>query len=1291
MSGTKELWYIHSIESKTEIAEFYYDTTRLDALGAVNNKKLYRLKEIKVYSKNERISQGSLAVPIRIVQFTQNYDLCPDTKNSAALTKGKLTLNQVAMYTGKSMRELQSPYKFTYGVMPNGDTINRHYDQGMANRWGNYQKNSYKDITASSDTLSNSSGLSNGDFPYSSQDTAAMRKNAYNWNLTKIHLPGGGDIKVDYEPHHYAYTQDQRNMEMVTIEGFGDSPATATSPQLYGGGNNANIFLKFKLKAPLTGADAQAQLLYQYFNVTAQSPGQDLPGFLYYKTLVRLRTEPARQNTWEWVNGYCTVKSAGLIDPNYAYIELKPVCINDESDATCTDLINPMAKNAFQFMRLNRPGLCYGTSESQPLPESVTLEDFLNTHGLSDMVRDQRVAFFHGFNKYARDNNFANDVALNKSFIRLYTPDQDKIIGGSRVKTVTTTDNWDVLTTDYGTPVPTGKSYTTDYEYTTTIKNPVNNKDQVISSGVTEYEPMVGGDENPLHQPSFYDQHIKLVPDNNLFVEMPYDESLYPGANLIYSKVKVTSNKTTQQVPGTGYQEHEFFTAKDYPVTTDYTEIGDNYEKKTSVLQGLLSSVLGVGEFHDYVTISQGFSVVLNDMHGKDKSTKNFNSQGALVSSEAYDYVLNKTLNLARRDGTVYADDKLGVSVSAICDSRNTEHSTTTIGVDMNLDFTILAIIPSFTFVPLPKATVENTRLNSVAFNKIVHKKGIQTKKTVTENGANVSTENLVFDETTGNPILTRTTNEFNDPLYSFHYPAHWIYSGLGAGFASAGMNLTVTASNIINLTGINGPSVLNALNLGDELADIAGNRLWVTAKGGSSVTVQPQIMGTLPVPGTYSVLHPGRKNLINQEAGTVVTNYYPVRLGKFDFTANADSTGIINSSVKQYADTRVKACNCDTIKGSTPTTTQALSNGNPYLTGELGNWYPVKTWAYLTGRTRGLNMTDNQTNIRKDGIYKAYTSFFKPPASLNGAWIIDPTNWQWVETVSAKDVNGLTLETQDVLGRYNAMRTGYKQQVIVAEAGNAQQHEIMFDGFEDWQYQPFTSACDNTGVCQPQQLNWNGVFVAAHNESHTGKYSGLLKMAPGLVTVPLYSSCDIVISPMTIMSLDISKTADAAVPVRKTIPTPCCTGMFKPTAGKKYIISAWVRETGNPLAYTFTGPTITVDNTTFSTSGNIIDGWQLIRGEFLVPANATALNLKFNKANMDTYFDDIRIFPVDAKMTTYVYDQNTLKLTFTNDENNYFTKYNYDGEDNLQSINKETEQGVQTIKEARSLTRKKQ
>ena len=55
--------------------------------------------------------------------------------------------------------------------------------------------------------------------------------------------------------------------------------------------------------------------------------------------------------------------------------------------------------------------------------------------------------------------------------------------------------------------------------------------------------------------------------------------------------------------------------------------------------------------------------------------------------------------------------------------------------------------------------------------------------------------------------------------------------------------------------------------------------------------------------------------------------------------------------------------------------------------------------------------------------------------------------------------------------------------------------------------------------------------------------------------------------------------------------------------------------------------------------------------------------------------------------MITHVYDGNTQKLTYTSDENNYFTKYNYDVSDNLESINKETEKGVQTIQETRSAT----
>jgi hypothetical protein len=398
-------------------------------------------------------------------------------------------------------------------------------------------------------------------------------------------------------------------------------------------------------------------------------------------------------------------------------------------------------------------------------------------------------------------------------------------------------------------------------------------------------------------------------------------------------------------------------------------------------------------------------------------------------------------------------------------------------------------------------------------------------------------------------------------------------------------------------------------------------------------------------------------------------------------FTINAGTYRIILESVisspgynAHYSDNYIDAVTVSCTGGAQGGGQSGNVAFNPYSTGEKGNWYPLKTWAYLTGRTRSVNMPDNLTNVRKDGIFKTYSSFFNTPGSIYGQWTIAPANWQWVETVTLKDVNGLTLETRDPLNRYNAMLTGYKQKLIVAEAGNAKQREIMYDGFEDWNYLPYSSVCDSTYLCQPDQVNWHGIFKLVSDQAHTGKFSGQLIGAGSQVAVPLDLAG--ICGPPILKGKDTSETV-------------CCTGIFRPTKGKKYVISAWVRETGNDLAYNFTAPSITVDNSTFNTSGNIIDGWQRIYGEFMVPANATSLNLVFNKGTNNTYFDDIRIYPADGKMTTYVYDRNTQKLTFSCDENNYFTKYNYDGENNVQSVNKETEQGVLTTKEARTSTYK--
>ena len=66
-------------------------------------------------------------------------------------------------------------------------------------------------------------------------------------------------------------------------------------------------------------------------------------------------------------------------------------------------------------------------------------------------------------------------------------------------------------------------------------------------------------------------------------------------------------------------------------------------------------------------------------------------------------------------------------------------------------------------------------------------------------------------------------------------------------------------------------------------------------------------------------------------------------------------------------------------------------------------------------------------------------------------------------------------------------------------------------------------------------------------------------------------------------------------------------------------------------------------------------------------------------------YIDDIRLFPADGNMQSYVYDPSNYRLQATLDNNNYATFYSYDAEGNLFLVKKETEEGIKTIQVSRS------
>lgn len=157
------------------------------------------------------------------------------------------------------------------------------------------------------------------------------------------------------------------------------------------------------------------------------------------------------------------------------------------------------------------------------------------------------------------------------------------------------------------------------------------------------------------------------------------------------------------------------------------------------------------------------------------------------------------------------------------------------------------------------------------------------------------------------------------------------------------------------------------------------------------------------------------------------------------------------------------------------------------------------------------------------------------------------------------------------------------------------------------------------------------------------------------------------------------------------------CISSFSPFQNEKYILSAWVKEgtiyNANTLNYEkaqielhFAGSATPVIGP-FKAKGKIIEGWQKIEETFTVPPDATEITIKLiNTATNATevFYDDIRVHPFNSSFKSFVYDPVTLRLMAELDERNYATQYEYDLEGKLIRVKKETERGIETIKETR-------
>jgi hypothetical protein len=797
ISGTKELWYLHSIESKTMLATFTLkpraDLLEIDDIGRKSNTgKAMCLSQIDLYSKADLLEHPNNARPVKTVHFEYSYELCRGI-NAPVNDSGKLTLKRIWFTYNGNNKSILNPYVFHY------HSNNPNYRVNMADKWGTYK-----------DPLQNpgstpSNLINNAEYPYALQDSAAAAYNAGAWTLDSIQLPSGGKIKVNYESDDYAYVQNRRATQMCKVAGFGTDASGHYTNDLYAFlGDQLFVYVRTPYKVS-TSKDLYARYL-------------DGIGKLHLRLYIKMPTDDFGSGS-EYVPAYADLDTTaknwyGITDDSTIWIKVKGVNSTGDGDGG----LSPMAQTAINFLRLNLPSKAYPGSE---LNEGLSLTDAVK---IVISMFGNIVGALMGFNNTARLNGWARQTDPNRSYVRLDDPILKKLGGGLRVKSVLIYDNWNAMTKKKETV------YGQTYSYTTTQS--VNGVPTQISSGVAAWEPVVGAEENPFHLPIEYVSRASiLAPAATLYSEEPLGETFFPGAGIGYSKVRVRTIHAAKVKSANGYSETSFYTSYDFPTSWDWSMLDNNTKKR---FKPILSNFLRINA-RSYLDMSQGFKVELNDMNGKLRKEAVYSetdTSSPVSYTENFYKVDNLQVQAKHLMNSVSAIDPMGnidtaatigKDIEVMSDMRDQTSTSVGANVNINTDFFLAGAWPVILPSLLNLYQKETNQFRSVAMMKIVQRYGILDSIVHMDKGSYVSTKNLLYDQETGDPILVRTQNEFNDPLYQFTYPAHWAYKGIGPAY----QNIDATLSHLTVEHG----KIVSGLVMPDSTYLTAGDELLAYSK----------------------------------------------------------------------------------------------------------------------------------------------------------------------------------------------------------------------------------------------------------------------------------------------------------------------------------------------------------------------------------------------------------------------------------------------------------------------------
>lgn len=1358
--GSKDIWYAHSIESKNYVVEFYL-SKRDDALDSRNRvirpdhpntvpqyandkdtfSRMMKLDSIKYYSKHDRLLNKENAVPVKSFYFSYDYGISSQLPNSVS-NGGKLRLNKLTIRNGNEPVSFADVYDFGY------TSFNPAYEVGAKDGWGNY--------------CPNTNGLPLVEFPYINQFNRTNKDQvASAFHLNQISLPSGGKIDIEYEADDYSYVQDKRAMAFYNVKGVG--PGSSYIP-----GNLYGLYLNWMVPNLFIYVDKPAGLTGDYKNTLLN--GSDM---MYFSFHVNIVGNAFNDMPYDQVKGYATVKSIGVTsnDPSKLFIELNPVSLT-KTPARVSPITNVAINNARMYasdqlyyqQRENPDGKNANTKDRLKKAAKQLLDAVLGHNSIKELIED-----------FSPGKSFID----SKSFVKLAMI-EPKIGGGSRVKRLTFNDQWSKMVSEESSGL-------IGYQYTYKDENG-------LSSGVASYEPLNGGEENPLRSGNSYrvtTNKSKYPPYDpiELLKEDPVGESFFPAGSVGYSNVTIESIHKAYARSAQSKQVLEFYTNKDYPfistygpkkVTAHYDEDYGNPSLRDIVtaFSPIKISNKKTSSSQMYV-VSQEFLIETNDMHGKQKSVKNYrllpkNGKSELVNSTDYYYNTAGANRLSnevpvivyqsdtRKSCTEYDDvfpkknlkaetGTLGVNVDVCTDYRyvvNTEERQTKSGGG-GLEFCILPPYP----LSLKATLVDDVHTHTDYFasaitTKIVNRFGILKAVRSFNEGAEFILTNKYYDPITGNPVVQVKKDKFGDDLYETTIPAYWTNTDLEPSymefplsgnpgsvdfpyeltFRSGGGGYFDTSTILQSSFNLNSDiyhrgDILFVYGKSSKETTFAWHRLYVidvttslgitslldalnyrygngmSVKNDFTVYVSPYKTGNFTstdlnagdklesIQQVFKYVS-GRKNILNASAGKYVSYRDPLVVNDSTRLYFSPSHLQINCTVPNFTQPSIDAAASAYVhQNSAIDDSFKVININPVSSGMIGQPQAKKEFMLFGNRYDGGSAALQRQNGVLHNWYYWLPAKYNPGVStpiqllplmrhydntaFNTASQVSPNAAWHQKSVVTKSIPAYGgVEETNPLGIYSSIIPSHFTGKINSSVSNGKYGQAWVETFEDYRNFFVQNGITNHSLSpfyhSMSKSDQYGYKFFNKNQTPGGPVSGnftldSLAAHTGIYSVKTNASTTITITP----KLDNRYFMYGVLPRVFNF-------ALDSLSNQKYTVELW----GKGMS---TAPSVSSSGTTsLAPVSPAIDGWTLYRATVTVNSGATFSLTIPSGCN----FDDLRVYPAQANVKTYVYHPFKNYLMAVLDENNYASFYEYNLRNDLVRLKKETEKGVITVQE---------